>query len=139
MADRITIELAGEPRGKGRHRFVRATGHIHPDAKTERYEHHLKLAGMVAMRGRAPLEGALRATVLARVKIPASWSRRQREDAVLGITRPTGKPDADNFLKILDALNKVVWLDDAQIVEATIRKVYSTEPGLVITVARECP
>jgi Holliday junction resolvase RusA-like endonuclease len=43
----------------------------------------------------------------------------------------TSKPDFDNLAKIVgDALNKVAWLDDAQIAAAWVRKVYSDMPGL---------
>jgi len=37
--------------------------------------------------------------------------------------RHTTKPDADNVLKaVLDALNGLAWVDDAQVFSATVRK-----------------
>ena len=42
---------------------------------------------------------------------------------------PTGRPDADNFLKMLDALNGLAWADDSQIVMATVRKWYADDSG----------
>lgn len=37
--------------------------------------------------------------------------------------RHTKKPDADNVLKaVLDALNGLAWVDDAQVFSATVRK-----------------
>ena len=66
--------------------------------------------------------------------IPKSWSKTKQQDALMHRVRPTTKPDADNVLKQLDALNEVCWRDDSQIVEATVRKFYSDRPRLVITI-----
>lgn len=41
-----------------------------------------------------------------------------------GIFTPRKKPDADNIAKCLDALNGVIWHDDAQVVECIVRKRY---------------
>ena len=39
---------------------------------------------------------------------------------------PTVKPDVDNILKACaDAMNNIVYLDDKQIVDVTVRKRYS--------------
>lgn len=134
MLDAITIELAGEPRGKGRPRFVRATGRAYTPADTARYESHLRLAAQDAMAGRPPLEGPLRVAIVARLPIPESWSRKKRDQARLGMLMPTVKPDADNLVKMIDALNEIVWRDDKQAVDVHVRKVYSDRPALVITV-----
>ena len=51
--------------------------------------------------------------------------------------RPTGKPDASNILKAAeDACNKIVYHDDAQIVQAYAVKRYGAVPGLEIVVRR---
>jgi Holliday junction resolvase RusA-like endonuclease len=34
----------------------------------------------------------------------------------------------------LDGLNQLVWLDDAQICDLRVRKIYSESPGLVIEI-----
>ena len=49
--------------------------------------------------------------------------------------RPVTKPDTDNILKIVkDALNGVLWKDDAQVVSDKVEKFYSQELRLVISV-----
>jgi Holliday junction resolvase RusA-like endonuclease len=47
---------------------------------------------------------------------------------------PTAKPDLDNLIKILDALNKELWADDAQIVKITAVKEYGVRPGVYLKV-----
>lgn len=136
MPQTITIELPGVPQGKGRPRFVRATGAAYTPAKTRSYESMLQGAAIDVMRGTAPLDGPLHVTVEAHFPVPASWSKAKQAAALLGVTRPTKKPDADNLMKVLDSLNAVVWVDDAQIVEGTIIKLYSDRPRLVVKVGR---
>lgn len=131
----VKITLVGEPVGKGRPRFVRATGRVYTPSETRKYEDRLRDAARKAMVGRQILEGPIAVRVHADMPVPASWSRKKREEALRGSIRPTVSPDADNFLKTMDALNEVVWLDDKQIVEAWITKRYSEHPALTIEAA----
>ncbi len=132
----VHIVLPGIPQGKGRPRFVRATGHAFTPAKTRSYESMLQGAALAAMAGRQPLDGPLQVIVEAHFPVPVSWSRKKHAAALLGVTRPTKKPDADNLMKVLDSLNAVVFHDDSQIVEGTIVKHYSDQPRLVVKVVR---
>ena len=134
MSAPITIELRGEPKGKGRPRFVRSTGRAFTPAATRSYESHLRLAAQDVMGARPPLEGPVSIDVVALMPIPKSWSKSRRAEAALQMHRPIKKPDADNLLKVIDALNEVVWRDDAQVVDAVIIKRYSDTPALKITV-----
>lgn len=130
----IRIRLAGCPRGKGRPRFMRSTGHAFTPAPTRSYESALRYAAQEAMQGRPPLDGALAVVVYARMPVPASWSLKKRISAFTGMLRPTTKPDVDNVLKTVDSLNQVVWRDDKQVVDAHVIKSYSDTPELVIEV-----
>ena len=130
----ITIELQGPPQGKGRPRFVRATGHVYTPTETRMYENDLRKQGFATMGQKKPIIGPVAVFVEALFPIPASWSMRQHDRALAGAILPTGRPDVDNLLKILDALNGVVWFDDKQIVTATIKKRYSNNPALVVKV-----
>lgn len=133
---RIVIELAGPPRGKGRGRAVatRFGARVFTDDKTRTYEAQLRFAGQQAMGRHAPIEGPLAVAVEARFPVAPSWPKKKRLAALAGALRPTTTPDADNLLKCLDGLNGVVFVDDRQIVDAHIRKIYSDRPGLTVTV-----
>ncbi|MDR1647770.1 MAG: RusA family crossover junction endodeoxyribonuclease, partial [Zoogloeaceae bacterium] len=62
---------------------------------------------------------------------PASWSKKKR-GAALGNPRailPAKRPDLDNVVKsVCDAMNGVVFRDDAQIVRLTAEKIYAECP-----------
>jgi Holliday junction resolvase RusA-like endonuclease len=48
---------------------------------------------------------------------------------------PTGRPDIDNTLKLLlDACNGIVWLDDAQVVEVAVSKLWASRGRLHVMV-----
>lgn len=136
----IHIVVNGAPVGKGRPRFFirrnpgrgKVLGAETP-TKTLNYEAILSMRGAEAMAGRHPLDGPLEVIVTAFMPIAASWSKKKTAAALEGSIRP-GKPDADNLLKVLDALNGIVWRDDAQIAEARISKLYDTDPRLEIEV-----
>lgn len=132
----LAIELPGEPKGKGRPRFTTINGmaRAYTPKPTRDYEDALREVGALVMRGRDVLDEALCVGVLAAFSVPASWSRKKQDAALAGIVRPTGKPDADNLVKMLDALNGVVFRDDALIVEAHVQKVYAQAPLLRVLV-----
>ncbi|WP_253896077.1 RusA family crossover junction endodeoxyribonuclease [Solibacillus sp. R5-41] len=52
-----------------------------------------------------------------------------------GELRPTTKPDLDNLVKgIKDGCTKIIWHDDAQIVEMVVRKFYDMQPRAEVKV-----
>ena len=130
----LKIVLAGAPRGKERVRFVKATGRTFTPERTVNYESRLALAAQQAMNGRPLFEGPLEVRVTAYMQIATSWPKKRKAAALAGTERPTVKPDLDNFAKILDACNLVVWGDDAQIVEMAVAKHYSDQPRMEIEV-----
>lgn len=149
----IVVELPGEPQGKGRPRSRvaytrddRAFVAIYTPAATVAYEKALATVGRAAMRGRAPLRGALDVRIIAVMSVPQSWSTKKRDAALAGTIRPTGKPDLDNIMKMLDAFQAkparkgklgtppILWQDDSQIVRAVIEKLYGEKPRLRIEV-----
>lgn len=130
----VHIRLSGIPRGKGRPRFRKGGGR--PFTPKETRENEIDLAWMArrAMEGREPFECAVVLEVTATLPVPKSWSRTDRNLASQGMIFHTAKPDCDNLLKSIDALNKIVWIDDSQVVDARVRKVYGNMPRLDITV-----
>lgn len=132
----VSIIIPGDPVGKGRPRFFR--GRAVTPAGTRDYERRIADAGeeAAAKHGKFQNGQALGMQVVARMPIPASWSARKRQQAVEQAMRPTSKPDLDNILKAAaDGLNGVLYLDDAQIVEARITKIFHEEPALIITIS----
>lgn len=126
----IEIVVLGTPVAKGRPRFSKATGHAFTPEKTRNFEAALKYAALQVMGSRPPLEGPLAVEMTIVMPIAKSWSKKRQRAALSGEERPTKKPDTDNFAKTLDACNEIVWVDDSQIVELTVRKFYGAKPGM---------
>lgn len=108
--------------------------HVYTDDKTVKYEAQIRLAAMKEMAGRPPTAQPVALLMTVRFAVPTTWSKRKIAAALLGHVRPCVKPDADNTLKLTDALNGIVWLDDKQVVDARVRKIYAETPGLLIEV-----
>jgi Holliday junction resolvase RusA-like endonuclease len=77
----------------------------------------------------------VRVRLVAEIEPPSSWSSVRRERAIAGEIAPTVKPDFDNLQKnVFDALNGVVYRDDAQIVSSTVEKVYARKSRVHVRV-----
>lgn len=126
----IEIVLLGEPVAKGRPRFSQATGHAYTPEKTRTYEQMLRLAATDVMGDRPLLEGPLRVHMHVVVPIAKSWPEKKKRAARAGINLPISRPDWENYGKVLDAANLVVWGDDGQVCDGRITKVYGDKPGM---------
>lgn len=89
----------------------------------------------VEQAGQPCLEGPLSLAVEIVVAVAESWSNKRRLAALDGAIFPTGKPDIDNCFKLIaDALNGVIWRDDAQIVSLRVTKRYGRAPCTILRV-----
>lgn len=120
----IKFTIPGTPVGKARPRVTRY-GAYTPE-KTVNYETLVKEMFAIKYPKHEIMEGPLRMEVLAYFPIPKSASKKKALQMAKGEIRPTKKPDTSNILKIIeDALNKIAYNDDSQIVESSIEKYYS--------------
>lgn len=135
--DRITVIVPGTPVGKGRPKFARRGAFVqtYTPEKTANYEALVRMAAQDAMQGRVPFDGPVTVQLTLTVTPPASWSNKKHMAALAGEVAPVTKPDLDNSAKgVFDACNGIVWHDDKQVVEATLRKRYGMKPQAVMIV-----
>ena len=133
----VTFTVPGQPVGKGRARVGRAGGFVRmfTPEKTATYESTIALFADQAMAGQALITGPVRLRLICRFAIPDSWSKKKRGQALQGAIYPATKPDADNITKaVCDAVNGIVWKDDAQVVELSVKKWYALNPGVTAIV-----
>jgi Holliday junction resolvase RusA-like endonuclease len=134
----VTISLAGVPQGKGRVRaFLRSgyVGHYTPE-KTRSCEGMIRTAAMEATSNRLPLDRPVEFILRAAFPIPAPWSAKRRNQAIVREIKPSKRPDLDNIAKAWsDALNGVVFRDDALVTRAVLEKTYRPQPLVVAPVS----
>lgn len=136
---KIKFTVLGEPQGKGRPRFGGKTKDGRPITRTPEqtvlYE-NLVITEYRQQCGTAkfPDNAMLDMRIMAYYAIPASASKKKQRQMEDGTLRPAKKPDMDNIIKIVaDSLNDVAYRDDAQIVDCQLRKFYSRQPRIEIT------
>jgi Holliday junction resolvase RusA-like endonuclease len=131
----LKLTVPGEPQAKQRPRMTRM-GRTYTPAKTVNYETLIQECFASTFPGHTPLEGALVLNVQAHFTVPASWSLKKQRQAYDCQLRPTKKPDIDNIIKCMDALNGIAWKDDSQIVTVIASKWYSDRPRVEIEIAQ---
>lgn len=139
----ITINLVGDPQGKGRARSFmyrkKTTGQMaighHTPEKTATYEGMIRTVAMQEIGNKAPFDCPVEFVMRAIFPVPASWSTKKRQRALTGEIKPGKKPDLDNIAKAWnDALNGVVYRDDSLICRMTLDKRYGPQALVVVTV-----
>lgn len=111
----ISFTIPGPPVPKERPR-VGANRAVYTPAKTAAYEEKVAWMAKTAMRARRPLEG------------PVSLS-------VTVYTRNKRRGDLDNYLKaVADGCNRIVWVDDRQVVSMVGRFGESPDPRVEVEV-----
>ncbi len=124
----IKLTFLGEPTPKAAIKHVFAGGKMHgfKPAKTQHAMDDIR----AQLKPQLPvdwtaIEGPISATVVFRRIKPASVPRR---------LYPHTRPDLDNYLKLLwDALNGVIFKDDAQIISVTATKIFG-EAGIDVLI-----
>jgi len=122
--------------GKERPRFHPQFKYAYTPKKTKDFESKIAAYFSVYMNNNKLkiIEGYVRADVVFYIKVPKSWSKKKKQEALDGKIRPT-KADADNQLKSLfDGLNNVAYEDDRQIVEGSFNKLYNEEDMISIKI-----
>ena len=128
----IKFTVPGIPVAKARPRVTRT--HTYTPQKTKDYEELVKWSFKSAYKGQL-LEGPVRIDILLFMYIPKKVSKKRRAMKEAREILPIKQPDWDNMAKsITDALNKLAYEDDNQIVEAHVYKYYSTDPRAEITI-----
>ena len=114
---------------KPRPRFSR-TGRVFTPPKYQDYESHIGLS----YRGRFFGEEFIKVSITFEFKVPKSYSKKKRSEALEGILRPTSK-DTDNLVKgVTDALNGIAWKDDRYIYVLQAEKKYSEVNRITIII-----
>ncbi len=134
----VQFSIPGHPFGKQRPKFSRTGQYVktYTPEETVIYENLVKLMFREAAKGRMFKDGEmLDVRIIAYYEIPKSTSRKKRKLMLEHKIRPTKKPDWDNIGKIVcDSLNKVAYHDDSAVVDAQVRKFYSEQPRVDVTI-----
>ena len=134
----IILQFSGDPVAKGRARSTRPGRHYTP-SKTRNWETSAKYIAQQQMRGRLLLKGAVLIDIHMVFMPSKSWPQWKQDYALRGFIAHTKKPDADNVQKsVKDALNQIVYQDDAQITDGEFKKTFG-QSSMVIVKVTELP
>lgn len=133
---KITFTVEERAAGKGRPRFTRIGGRgvrTYTPAATAKRERGIAAAYRRTVGNLDPHTGAVIVDIIAEYLPPKSWPKWKRANPGHKVT----KPDADNLEKLcLDALNRIAWKDDSQVIDVRTRKVYGDADRLTICIER---
>lgn len=124
--------INGKPKGKDRPRL--SYGKIRTPEETIIYENYIKL--LYRAENKPYFSEAIKLTINCYYKIAKSDNNKLKESKLSGKVRPFNiKPDIDNVVKIIcDALNKVAYNDDTQIVELIANKYFDNNPRVEVII-----
>lgn len=140
MSNILSFDIPGQPIGQGRPKFTTINGHAkaYDPEKSRNYKAYVRMLATQAMKdsGFTMIEGPCVLSIIAYFEIPKSKSKKFREAALLKYEYPTKKPDLSNIIKgIEDALNGLVYKDDACIVNLSCEKFYSDNPRVEVYIS----
>ena len=132
---KVKFTILGEPKGKGRPRMTRE-GRTYTPKETVQYENLVRLEYRRQCRDfKFDRYTPLDARITAYYTIPKSVSKKKRQAMLDRKIRPLKKVDCDNLVKVvLDSLNEIAYHDDVQVVDCLVRKFYSDNPRVVVTI-----
>lgn len=137
---RIWFSVVGQPQGKGRPRAVarmmgdKPVATLYTPGDTADYERQIRDCFTATYGKMKPWTGPVMLKFTAFFPIPKAFNRKLHQAAAAGEVYFCGKPDKDNIEKaISDALNGVIWTDDAQVQGGGVKR-YGGVPRLDIEI-----
>ena len=119
---RFTLPIAPVP--KARPRF--AHGRAYSDPKSVAFENEFIYLAL-KHRPEKPLSCDIALVLTFTIERPPSVKR----------PFPSVRPDLDNYVKgVKDAMNKVFYIDDAQVVATSAKKIYGATGSIEVQIAR---
>lgn len=136
----MNFRINGKPQGKARPRFKRIGPYVstYNTKSTQDYEKKVKYSVLEQCKDEIRLnyQGRIKVLIMAYFKPNKSISKKKYNELIN--TEYLKKPDCDNIAKIiLDSLNKIVYKDDSQIHELVVKKKYSDEEYVDVTILYE--
>lgn len=127
----IEFEIPGVPVGK---QYRQGRNGMRKSDKTAAYA---SLVGTIAKihRPPEPIKGAVEVTIIYYLEPPDHWSALKKSRALGNDFYCTRKPDVDNVSKtILDAMSRLIYVDDCQVVDDHILKFWGSPARTVVKV-----
>ena len=94
--------------------------HAYVPAKTQQAAWQIRQSAIQALGDQPPLVGPVALRVTAYVPVPKSLPKRLH-----GLARPIKRPDVDHFGQLAMDGCSPLWLDDSQVVDLRVAKVYA--------------
>lgn len=136
----VSFTVLGEPMGKQRpHPYTTPNGaREFTPHKTVQYENLVKMEYHAQCGGYYFPDGEP-VYILIDCFMKAPKGSKKKTGAMLShVLRPLRKVDWDNAGKIIcDALNKIAYHDDSQVVDGRVRKWWSMRPRVVVNISNE--
>ena len=127
----VKFIIPGPAKAKQRPRINRNTGRVFTPNATHKYEKAVKEAYADNYFFDSEY---ISIKILFKFKIPKSYTKKQRSEALEGILRPS-RADIDNYIKsVLDGLNKVAYSDDRYIYKIEAEKIYAEEDETIVEI-----
>ena len=121
----IDMFVAGDPMPDQRPRVAKRGGII-PNPRVTEWKSTVQLEGIRYMGVMSPMIDPVDLSLAFHMPIPQSWSSAKKRECAG--TAKTSKPDVDNLAKlVMDALNTIMWQDDAQIARLSVSKYYAND------------
>nr|WP_270250323.1 RusA family crossover junction endodeoxyribonuclease [Coprococcus catus] len=127
------FEIEGKPVGKGRPRFRRMGNFVQTYTPTTTVDYEKLVRLRFQNAGGQITDKPVRVGITAFFAPPKSTKKKQKAEMLANLVLPTKKPDVDNIAKIiLDALNKIAYVDDSQVIELSVIKRYAAEAKVIV-------
>ena len=131
----ITLTYYGEPKAQARPRSSSQHGGFFYDPSKSLKQWVLSQIVAQLPPNFKPIDDSLEVTMRFYRLMPKGGSKKDKILMELGVIRPSGRPDIDNFIKLVqDALNKTLYTDDSNIVTLHAEKFYSCKPRVELDI-----